>query len=56
MVAGENLQSLSVASYGTAGAWRRIAEANGIDDPLRVAAGQGVYLPSAEEIIAGSER
>jgi nucleoid-associated protein YgaU len=54
MVAGENLQSLAVANYGAADAWRRIAEANDIDDPLRVAAGQGVYLPSAEEIISGA--
>jgi nucleoid-associated protein YgaU len=56
MVAGENLQSLSVANYGTAGAWRRIAEANDIDDPLRVTAGQGLYLPSAEEIASGAGR
>jgi nucleoid-associated protein YgaU len=46
--AGENLQSLARKHYGTERAWRRIAQTNGIDDPLRVGAGRALYLPSAE--------
>ncbi len=43
--ASECLASLATASYGQPGAWRRIARANGIDDPLRVRAGTLLYLP-----------
>jgi hypothetical protein len=45
----ECLASLAEASYGRPGAWRGIARANGIDDPLRVAPGTAVYLPEAGE-------
>jgi nucleoid-associated protein YgaU len=41
----ECLPSLAAASYGRPGAWRSIASANGIDDPLRVRPGTLVYLP-----------
>jgi hypothetical protein len=41
----ECLASLAAASYGRPGAWRRIARANSIDDPLRVRPGTVVYLP-----------
>jgi len=41
----ECLASLAAASYGRPGAWRRIAQANSIDDPLRVRPGAVVYLP-----------
>jgi Contractile injection system tube protein len=41
----ECLASLAAASYGRPGAWRRIAQANSIDDPLRVRPGTSVYLP-----------
>jgi nucleoid-associated protein YgaU len=50
--AGENLQSVAVANYGTPALWRRIAETNDIDDPLRVRPGQGVYLPNPDELVA----
>jgi hypothetical protein len=46
--AGENLQSLALKHYGSERAWRRIAEGNGVDDPMRVGAGRALYLPSAE--------
>lgn len=41
----ESLASLAVANYGRPGSWRRIAQANSIDDPLRVRPGTVVYLP-----------
>lgn len=56
LIAGESLQSLALAYYGSERAWRRIAEANDIDDPLRVAAGRGLYLPSAEPSGPGAGR
>lgn len=48
--AGENLQSVSVQNYGTPALWRKIAETNDIDDPLRVRPGRGVYLPNLDEL------
>jgi nucleoid-associated protein YgaU len=50
--AGENLQSVAVENYGSPGLWRKIAETNDIDDPLRVRPGKGVYLPNPDELFA----
>lgn len=50
--AGENLQSVALQNYGTPALWRRIAETNDIDDPLRVRPGRGVYLPNPDELFA----
>ncbi len=41
----ECLSSLAASRYGRPGAWRQIARANAIDDPLRVRPGTTVYLP-----------
>jgi hypothetical protein len=49
--ASENVQTISMAAYGTPGVWRGVAEVNGIDDPFRVKPGDTVYLPNANEII-----
>jgi nucleoid-associated protein YgaU len=49
---GENLQQVSQQRYGRPQHWRALAEANGIDDPLRVRAGDNVYLPSVDEVIS----
>lgn len=46
----ESLVSLAQDTYGDAGAWRDIADANGIDDPLRVRPGTRVFLPSRTEM------
>jgi nucleoid-associated protein YgaU len=54
MRAGESLPSIAMTYYGRPGAWRRIAEINGIDDPSRVRAGTTVYLPSAGELTSGA--
>lgn len=47
----ECLVSLATANYGRPGAWRGIATANGVDDPLRVQPGTVVYLPEPDEIL-----
>jgi phage tail protein X len=50
VVAGDSLQSLAWREYGDSAAWRAIAEANGIDDPTRLANGVELVLPAAEEV------
>lgn len=49
-VAGDTLASLAWQEYGDPTRWRLIAEANGIDDPMRLRPGTELLLP------AGSER
>jgi nucleoid-associated protein YgaU len=53
---GESLQSIATANYGNPGAWRRIAEVNGITDPTRIRPGKVVYLPNADELADGAAR
>jgi len=43
--AGDTLASVSYAEYGNPALWRALAEANGIDDPLRVAPGTTLLIP-----------
>jgi nucleoid-associated protein YgaU len=50
MTSGECLQAVATASYGTPGDWRPLAEANRIDDPLRVRPGAVLYLPGPGEL------
>jgi nucleoid-associated protein YgaU len=45
LVAGESLQSVAYEEYGTPTLWRALAEANGIDDPLRVRPGRVLLIP-----------
>lgn len=52
----QRLASLAAASYGRAGAWRGIARANGIDDPLRVRPGTLLYLPEPDGLGHGDLR
>lgn len=49
VIEGESLHSVAWAEYGHARYWRALADFNGIDDPLRVAAGTQLLLPSARE-------
>jgi nucleoid-associated protein YgaU len=46
---GETLQSVAQQRYGKPGAWRKIAEINGITDPHRVRVGTTVFLPNESE-------
>lgn len=47
---GDNLQAIAWSNYGSSGRWRQIANANAIDDPLRVRPGSVVYLPNEDEL------
>lgn len=45
---GDQLWSIAADEYEDPGAWRRIAEANGIDNPRVLAAGQSLTIPRLE--------
>ncbi|MSQ82446.1 MAG: LysM peptidoglycan-binding domain-containing protein [Myxococcales bacterium] len=42
---GETLQAISASEYDDPAEWRRIAVANGIDNPLRLTPGQRLLIP-----------
>ena len=42
---GETLQSIAAQEYDDPAEWRRIADANGIDDPLRLEPGLKLMIP-----------
>lgn len=48
--AGDTLPHLAWREYGDPAAWRVIAEANGIDDPMRLAQGRELLLPALDEL------
>jgi nucleoid-associated protein YgaU len=43
--AGDTLHSVAYAEYGNPAFWRVLAEANGVDDPLRIAPGTALLIP-----------
>ncbi|OLR92866.1 phage tail protein [Actinokineospora bangkokensis] len=43
----ENLAGITAAELGSPARWREVADANGIDDPLRVRPGRALRLPGA---------
>lgn len=47
IVAGDTLASLAWREYGDATAWRAIARANGIDDPMRLVIGTELLIPAS---------
>ncbi|GAA3716441.1 LysM peptidoglycan-binding domain-containing protein [Streptomyces tremellae] len=49
VVAGDSLALLAWREYGDATAWRAIAEANGIDDPMALAPGTELVVPGARD-------
>lgn len=52
VTAGETLQSIAYQEYRDPNLWRAIAEVNGIDDPMRVASGTELLLPSPTDAAA----
>ncbi len=50
VTAGETVVRIANQSYGTPLAWRAVAEANGLDDPLRVKPGVLLDLPGVSEL------
>ncbi|MCK6067922.1 MULTISPECIES: LysM peptidoglycan-binding domain-containing protein [Microbacterium] len=53
---GDSLPLLAYREYGNAELWREVAEANGIDDPLRLRPGTVLLLPSATEMARAATR
>jgi len=47
LVAGDSLASVAYAEYGDPNQWRRLADANDIDDPLRLRDGVVLRVPPA---------
>jgi hypothetical protein len=47
---GENIVQIATRMYGSPNAWRTVAEANGIDDPLRVKPGRTLSLPPSDTV------
>lgn len=45
---GDSLQSIAYHVYGDPTQWRAIAEANGIDDPLRLRSGRALSVPNLD--------
>ena len=54
VIEGDTLPLLARQHYGDAGAWRELASANAIDDPLRVRPGRQLYLPAPSELGSAS--
>lgn len=54
VTAGESLPGIAMSRYGAPGRWRALAECNGVEDPLRVRAGDRLYLPNPDELIGGT--
>jgi hypothetical protein len=46
---GDSLQSIAYAAYGDPTRWRLIADANGIDDPIRLRRGSVLAIPRLVE-------
>ena len=49
VTAGQCLAGIAADAYGQPGRWRQIARHNGIEDPLRVRAGDRLFLPHPDE-------
>ncbi len=53
LVDGDTLASVAYKHYGNATVWRAIAEANDIDDPMRLPVGTALLVPSLAEVRRG---
>jgi|SRR5579871_5515989 len=52
VVEGDTLASVAQAEYGDPAIWRALAEANGIDDPMRLRPGTVLLVPERREVEA----
>jgi hypothetical protein len=52
LVEGDTLASVAYKEYGDPGMWRRLAEFNGIDDPMQLRYGTSLLVPAPEELLA----
>jgi hypothetical protein len=53
LVDGDTLASVAYKHYGNANFWRAIAEANDIDDPMRLPVGTALLVPELAELRHG---
>jgi nucleoid-associated protein YgaU len=56
--AGDTLPAVAFREYGNPNMWRALAEANGIDDPLRLKPGSTLFVPAkpdAERLVRGTD-
>ena len=53
VIAGDSLASIAFREYDDPAMWRPLAEANDIDDPIRLSVGMTLILPAAHELAAG---
>jgi len=53
-VEGDSLHAIAYREYGNPAMWRAVAEANGIDDPMRLRPGTTVLLPALAELKAAA--
>jgi Contractile injection system tube protein/LysM domain len=49
VIDGDTLPSIAYKEYGQADVWRTLAEANGLDDPLRLPVGSRLLVPEFDE-------
>jgi Contractile injection system tube protein/LysM domain len=56
VVDGDSLPSIAYREYGDPTLWRAVAEANGIDDPMRLWPGERLLIPSPTEVKAAEAR
>jgi nucleoid-associated protein YgaU len=54
--AGDSLPAVAYREYGNPNLWRALAEANGVDDPLRVRPGMSLLVPSRSDATRLSRR
>jgi hypothetical protein len=52
LVEGDTLPSVAFRCYGDPNLWRAIAEANGIDDPMRLTVGATLLVPDLTEVLS----
>jgi nucleoid-associated protein YgaU len=53
VIAGDSLASIAFREYGDPAMWRPLAEANNIDDPIRLSVGTTLIVPAAHELAGG---
>lgn len=56
MIEGDSLAHTAYREYRSAARWRDLAQANEIDDPMRLPVGSAVMVPAASELPARSEK
>ena len=52
IVRGDSLASIAFREYGDPAMWRRLAEFNAIDDPIRLQLGSSLLVPTIEELLS----